>query len=367
MFRSRKRIAVGVIAAAAALAFSASTAAAGSAHQPQKAGSVYTLTNATTGNEVVQFDRLADGSLTQQGTYATNGIGTGAGLGSQGALALDGDHLFAVNAASNTISSFDVQGDGLVLESTVPSGGTTPISVTVHGHVLYVLNSGGTANISGFLVAPHRLIALPRSTRQLSVGAAGPAQVSFSPDGSKLVVTEKTSNTIDIFRVILGYAGQPVASGSVGGTPFGFDFDRRGNLLVSNASGSASSYSIGRNGRANVISGAVATGNAAPCWLVATPNSRFAYTANAGAGTLSGFAVGRDGSLTLLAADGISASFGAGSHPLDEIVTSDGQYLYNLTDGLHVINGLRIGNDGTLTQASTSTVVPAGSVGIVAS
>jgi 6-phosphogluconolactonase len=368
MFRTRKRIAVGVIAAAAALSFSASSAAAaGSNHPTRKAGSVYTLTNAPTGNEVVQFDRLADGSLAQQGSYPTGGTGTGAGLGSQGALAFDGDHLFAVNAASNTISEFGVRPNGLVLESTVPSGGTTPISVTVRNHVLYVLNSGGTANITGFLVTPHNLFALPRSTRELSAGAAGPAQVSFSPNGDALVVTEKASNTIDTFRVFLGYARPAVSSPSVGGTPFGFDFDRRGDVLVSNATGSASSYALSRRGAAIVISGAVATGNAAPCWLVASPNGRFAYTANAGAGTISGFTVGDDGSLTLLAADGVSASFGAGSHPLDEIVTSDGQFLYNLTDGLHVINGLRINDDGSLTQASTSTPLPAGTIGIVAS
>ena len=108
MFRSRKRIAVAVIAAAAALAFSASTAAAGGARPTRPAGYVYTLTNSPTDNQVVTFDRGADGSLVQQGTTSTNGTGTGAGLGSQGALALDGDHLFAVNAASNTISEFDV-------------------------------------------------------------------------------------------------------------------------------------------------------------------------------------------------------------------------------------------------------------------
>ena len=63
----------------------------------------------------------------------------------------------------------------------------------------------------------------------------------------------------------------------------------------------------------------------------------------------------------------MSASFGATSHPLDEIVTGDGQFLYDLTDGMHVINGLHINGDGSLTPASTSTVLPDGTVGIVAS
>jgi 6-phosphogluconolactonase len=367
MFRSRKRLTLAVVVATTALAFSASTASASAARPTRPAGYVYTLTNSPTDNQVVTFARGADGALDQVDGTSTGGTGTGAGLGSQGALALDGDHLFAVNAASNTISEFDVDHGTPVLRTTVASGGSMPISLTVHHHVLYVLNAGGTPNITGFVVGPRQLIALPHSTRQLSPGATGPAQVSFTPDGSRLVVTEKSSHTIDTFRVAFGYAAAAQSSPSVGSTPFGFDFDHHGNLLVSNADGSASSYSIGRRGEVDVISGAVPTGNAAPCWLVTTPNGRFAYTANAGAGTLSGFTIGRDGSLTLLNADGVTTSFGAGSHPLDESVTSDGEYLYNLTDGLHVINGLRIGRDGSLTAVSTSAVLPAGTIGIVAS
>src|SRR6185312_13269010 len=230
----------------------ASTAAAEGTHRAPAAGYVYTLTNSPTDNQVVTFARGTDGSLVQVGATSTDGTGTGAGLGSQGALALDGDRLFAVNAA-------------------------------------------GTANIAGFRVGPHDLLPLAHSTRQLSPGASAPAQVAFTPDGSRLVVTEKASNTIDTFRVTLRHVGTAVSSPSVGATPFGFDFDARGNLLVSNADGSASSYAIDRRGGADVISGAVATGNAAPCWLVATPNGRFAYTANGGSGTLSGFTIGRDG------------------------------------------------------------------------
>ena len=368
MFRLRKHIALAVLTASTTFAALASTAAADNGDRPHdRVGTVYTLTNSPNGNEVLAFDRAADGTLTSQGAYATNGIGTGAGLGSQGALALADDHLFAVNASSNSISEFKVRDHRLSLEATVASGGVTPISVTVHDHVLYVLNAGDIPNITGFFVAPHNLFPIASSTRSLSAGAAGPAQVSFSPAGDVLVVTEKGSSTIDTFRVgRKGLAGTAVASPSTGAVPFGFDFDSHGHVLVSNASGSASSYSVGRLGELSVISGAVPTGNAAPCWLVVTPNGRFAYTANAGAGTISGFSVARNGSLALLASDGVSASFGAGSHPLDEIVTGDGEFFYNLTDGLHVINGFHIASDGSLTLVATSSPLPVGAVGIVA-
>jgi 6-phosphogluconolactonase (cycloisomerase 2 family) len=330
-------------------------------------GAVYTLTNSPAGNAVVAYSRAADGTLTMQGTFPTGGSGTGSGLGSQGAVVLsdDGRQLFAVNAGSNSISLFAVSPDGLELRATAPSGGVRPISLTVRGNLLYAVNAGGAGNISGLVVGRDSLTPLAGSTEPLGAGSAGPAQVAFSPDGSALVVTEKASSTIDVYPVGLdGRAGAPVVSPSTGGTPFGFDFDNRGHLLVSNAAGSASSYALSGAG-ASVISGAVATHQGAPCWLVASKNGRYAYTANAAAGTISGFAVGHDGSLMLLDASGATGTLGPTSHPLDEAVSNNGQYLYNLTDGLHTISTFAIAEDGSLALTG-SVAVPTGAAGLAA-
>src|SRR5207248_8261963 len=108
----------------------------------------------------------------------------------------------------------------------------------------------------------------------------------------------------------------------------------------------------------SVISAAVPTHQGAPCWLIAAPG--FAYTANAGSGTISGFAVDANGALSLLDPSGVTANLGSGSHPLDESVSRDGRFLYNLTDGLHAITGFRIGSDGSLTEIGTATGLPAG-------
>src|SRR5216683_7157135 len=147
-------------------------------------GAVYTLTNQTSGNAVAIFTRAADGRLTAAGTVSTGGTGTGAGLGSQGALALndEGQLLFAVNAGSNEISAFQVNPEArLSLVARTPSGGTRPISLTVHGHLVYVLNAGGSGNISGFTIDVNgALTPLAGSTRPLSGPAVGPAQVAFS-------------------------------------------------------------------------------------------------------------------------------------------------------------------------------------------
>ena len=73
-------------------------------------------------------------------------------------------------------------------------------------------------------------------------------QVSFGRHGNVLVITNKASNTIDTYAVDDGVPDTPATFAAAGSTPFGFDFDKRGNVLTSQAGGSASSYSLSREG-----------------------------------------------------------------------------------------------------------------------
>jgi 6-phosphogluconolactonase len=72
-------------------------------------GAVFVMNNSVDRNEVISFRRAADGSLQQDGTFATGGRGTGGvtdSLESPGALVLSQDQslLFAVNGGSGEIS-----------------------------------------------------------------------------------------------------------------------------------------------------------------------------------------------------------------------------------------------------------------------
>lgn len=77
-------------------------------------GGVYTQSNDATYNEVFVYNRASDGTLEPHGAYATGGRGTGAGLGSQGALAYSsGAHaVFAVNAGDSSVSMMAIEPDG---------------------------------------------------------------------------------------------------------------------------------------------------------------------------------------------------------------------------------------------------------------
>jgi 6-phosphogluconolactonase (cycloisomerase 2 family) len=339
-------------------------------------GAVYVLTNAAAGNAVAVFDRAGDGTLTAAGTVATGGLGTGAGTGSQGALALSEDArwLFAVNPGSDDVSVFAVRPDGLQLVDRVASGGDQPISLTIDHRLLYVLNGGaGGSNITGFVVGQGgELAPLPGSTRPIS-SAAGPAQVSFSPDGRVLVVTEKATNLIDTFTVGRdGLPGARQAHPASGVTPFGFAFAGNDTLVVSEAFGgavngsAASSYDLDRDGGLATVTGSAPTHQTAACWTAVSPNGHFAYTMNAGSGSVSGYRVGPKGDLSLLDPSGISGLTGAGSHPTDAAFSRNGRYLYVLSAGTNGITAFAVDGDGSLTAIGGATGLPTAAVGLVA-
>src|ERR1051326_7534902 len=176
-----------------ALVFSALALSAESGLSQGLTGAVYAMTNQTSGNSIVAFNRAPNGSLRSVGTFSTGGLGFGSGsdpLGSQGSLVLsdDGHFLLAVNAGSNTIAALQAGAFGLRLVGTFASGGTEPVSIALYKDLVYVLNAGDTPNITGFELNPDgRLRMLPGSTRPLAGGAAaGPAQVAFSAAGTFL-------------------------------------------------------------------------------------------------------------------------------------------------------------------------------------
>lgn len=371
----RRRSTIVTLGASALLAIAAAgpvAAAAPNAHS----GAVYTLSNLAGGNSVIAFSRSSSGALSPLGTYPTGGLGGGGGLGSQGSVVLsrDGRILLVVDAGSDSITSFRVGKDGgLTWADRVGSGGSHPISVTVHGDLVYALNSGGAGNIAGFnLDRSGDLDSIAGSARPLSGSGTGPAQVAFTPHGDALVVTEKNSNQILGYDVRKdGTTTGPTVAASAGVTPFGFDFDKAGHAIVSEASGGApgastvSSYGVSKHANVSVIDGPEATGQGAACWAATTPNGRFAYIANTGSANVTGFAIRGNGSLDMLDASGVTGSTGAGPTDLD--TSGNGKFLYVLNGGSDSVSAFRVGKDGSLSSLTGVGGLPAPGVGLAAS
>jgi 6-phosphogluconolactonase (cycloisomerase 2 family) len=312
-------------------------------------GALYTQTNDPNGNTVQRFDRAYDGSLTLAGTFATGGAGLAALGGRQGAVELSGDgrYLYAVNAGSDSVSVFRTGPRRTKLIDVVRSRGVAPASIDEHDGRVYVLNSGGTPSVTAYWRLPGGSL-WPVATRELAPGAQGAAQVSVTPDGRSLVVSERLSNRLETLPLdAFGRPGRPVVTASSGAVPFGFGISPQGTIVVSEAGASTvSSYRLGRTGALGTITASLAVGQGAACWVAVSPNGRFAYTGNA-AGGISGFAIARDGSLTPLGTPNLVPS------PRDLDFDASGRYLHVVSAGGQV-TAYRVGNDGSLTVAGTA-------------
>jgi hypothetical protein len=405
-------------------------------------GALFVMTNSTDrvrGNEIAMYNRASNGDLSFVGYFptgslsdvdpqlgsgpsptaqifklATNGklplvVASADGLGSSNSLILSQDNrcLFAVNAGSNTVSSFRVRNNGLSRVSVADSRGVFPVSLTEFKNTLYVLNSGGEGSLAGFRVQNCALRPLGEvvSLKDLldpfsfPVPEPGevlttPAQASFTPDGQRLVLSIKGLNGFDarfdetgalrslalpngrmvVFSVgANGQLSAPVVTpfGRTEGTrgPFSFIFADAETVIVVHANslpGTVASYTINPDNTLSLLSDPLATGEFAPCWL--DGNGRFVYTASFGApsavraiggspgqpdanGVLNGFRINHDGTLAPVGdptgypypAPGPGRS---GNHAIDVRVV--GRFLYFVQPRLGMVGRWTIANNGSL-------------------
>jgi 6-phosphogluconolactonase len=338
-----------------------------SAELNSNSGAVFVMTNAAAKNEIIAFERSANGSLPETERYDTQGRGSGGvtdPLGSQGSLTLSQDHslLFAVNAGSGNISVFGVRRSTLAFLDKVPSGGSEPVAVAEHQNLVYVLNAGGAGSLVGFtLDFGGHLKQIKTSTTFLTATASGGASLAFSPDGRFLVVTEKVPNNIDVFRVNPdGTLGPIVINPDADPGVFAVSFAPNGTLIASEtgtpgvaASATISSYSIPANGKLIPVSEHVPTFGTANCWNAVTPDGKFVYVSNAGTASISGFAVGKNGSLSPISGT-IVGNNPQGSTNLDIAISSDGKFVYTLNSASGDIGVFAIESDGILDNLGTA-------------
>jgi len=395
-------------------------------------GAVFVGTNhnnttnaATPPNQIAAYYRDNTGTLTLAGYFATGGQGSGPskrfagdGLGASHSVQLSQDHkwLFVTNAGSNDVSVFKVNVDesttlatlkknGLVLADIQPTGDGSPNnrfpnSVTQHGNLVYVLNSGDQGSITGFKLSEKgRLTPIANSTRVLNAAqvyppdtATNPAQVSFTPDGRHLVVTLK-DGPAGVAGVNITGPGRVLVFGvNADGTPsstyyendlnnhgpFGFSFDNNGNILLAlfvggpGNTGGAGAFSINLNNGLGTIPAFNSLGQVVPinqnvvpnqqldsCWL--ENNGKYAFTANYSTNNFTSYTIGSDGSLKLLAAvAGTTAatSNSQGATPLDIRVSPGGGFLYDVLPGSGKVAGWKINADGSLTKIGEFSGLP---------
>jgi len=316
---------------------------------------------------------------------------------------------------------------GLTFAARVFSGGLFPDSVAVkkinngdndgydRRDLVYVLNAGGPGvnaagcstnpNITGFIVNYLGDMSLLSGSRPIidpgpSVGSGencsaasaegfsaltgapaidfqcglnppaftrSPGEVLFTPDGNQLVVTVKGPNSIYVFPVDAdGTAGAPMVTQAPGPalpTYFGFAFDPRGHMILSDTfgletsitaapGGTVSSFTITQAGALNEISADIGDAGIGACWVVLEPvTGRYVYVSNSLSNSLSSYSVSGNGSLTLLAANAAAAN-----GPNDLAVAAEGgaSFFYVLESYTGTVKAWSVNHaNGSLTLLQT--------------
>ncbi len=361
---------------------------------PDVAGHVYVNDNTAGTNTVAGFDRHSDGSLTPiaGSPFSAGGAGTGTTVGSQGSLQVSGDgrYLLAADAGSNQISVLRILPGGALLPAgggPVSSGGVEPISIAVHGDLVYVANEGdkvtGTgSNYTGFrLNDGGRLAPLDVSTFNLRA-TANPGDILFNSTGTNLIgvevgTTVASTYLIDSFVVgedglITPAAGSPFAAQAAG--PFGSEFSpvNSAHLYVSNAhggagNGSVSAFNVTNNGAISSIGASpYADGQTAPCWVEISHDGAYLWAVNTGSTTISSYRILADGSLSLVTSTAFKS--GTGIRPFDARLSADGSTLYVVDAAIAKVSAFAV-SGGLLSELAQSPfALPVGATpfGIVA-
>ena len=382
-------------------------------------GAVFAMSNARTGNVVVAYHRNPDGSIDEVGRYDTGGTGSGSFEDSANGLVLataageigpnnlvepatdQRQLLVATNAGSNSVSVFHVRPEGLHLVEVQDSNGEKPVSVTVNDGLVYVLNSGETndslfdadgnviancttgerPSVTGFhLEGDGALTPIPGSTRRLGNQTSGCAQVSFTPTGEALVVTERLAQprrlqqqrspverlddegVITTFMVDRnGRLGRQRIFDATGQGPFGFTFTRDGDLLTTEqfdgpdgpGLGAAASYQVQARGTLLRSSPSIRNGGTDTCWIVVTDDQRLAFTTSFfGDGRISSYEVDGTGLLRLIdpvATASDSSDDGVNTGASDLALSRDSAYLYQLNSLDGTVTAFSNNGDGSLT------------------
>lgn len=229
-------------------------------------------------------------------------------------LSPDGTHLYVARKSTASVLTYSVAADGsfaAIPGNPVATGqlSTEIVALTPDGRHLYAVNSGSN-NVSAFGVnadgSLSAVIGSPFPTRTLPEGAA------ITPDGRHLYVTNRTSKNISAFDIS--------SDGSLSelvGSPFPI----------------------------------IGDGNSdAPATTVLTPDGRHLYVLNAGGfGSVSGFNIAADGSLT-----GIGETPVMNNGPAAAALTPDGRHLYVTGTGFALIYAFEIAADGSLGTVSGS-------------
>jgi 6-phosphogluconolactonase (cycloisomerase 2 family) len=262
-------------------------------------------------NNFVRGFAIGSGGLTE---VAGSPLATGAGPNAS-IVEPEGRYIWTADWTGGTITGFARAGDGSFSAPPgypVATGGTpSTLAISPHHHFVYLPTHSGNT-IAGFRRGDDGSMT-PLAGFPLA-HAKQPLDAEFSVDGRFLFIADEADDTVSSFAVdpmtgaLVAVPGSPFAGPdqavSLASSPNGR------YLIAIGQGGGVWSMTIGQDGALSTITQTTA-GNW-PFDVTITPDGRFSYVANYNSGTLSGYRIADDGTLSELA----GSPFGDVSGPM---------------------------------------------------
>ncbi len=338
-----------------------------------------TASGSWSGAESTSGSESVTPSATGSDTYTLECTGAGGSATESATL--------TVNPPAAAAFIYTLDGDGTLAEfSEAQSGGdlyllpTSPLSPNLTGtnsmvldqaqNLIFVSSSQGTGSIYELTVTPSTG-ALALTTNSVTTTDV-PTNLAIGPSGTVLYAASYGSATIAAYTVtpssgaLTPVAGSPfpvTCSGAFCGNdnnpgPMLYDSADQTLYLADVTDWVVGAYAVGGNGALTFIANASADINVDG--LAITPNGKFLYATNAGAGDVSAYAVtpsamlnGNPQPLTPVA----DSPFSAGSNPTTPLVEPTGHYLYVYNSGAQSIEAYSINQStGELTEINTYSI-----------
>ncbi len=371
------------------------------------AGIVYVGSNDPTSGEnaVLAFSRGADGNLTPLvgSPFATGGTGTANAEQKLGpddvdkGLIVNDAHtlLFAVNSGSNTVAVFRIGDDGsltAVNGSPFASGGVQPVSLALHGKLLFVVNKNqdpeqgeteGAENISVFKVAKNgKLKAARKATVDLGSGSS-PAGVLTAPSADLLFSVDFGVDVFDpdpfshlassVHAFGIKKNGKLTAATATPATPpatppiaLGLLAHPTEQILYVGfpAAGQVGVYTYDDAGSLTYVRSAANSG-ALVCWFAIGPDARYFYTSNNGDDSVSVYDLADPTTPVEVQRLALAEYLDTPSSPVELALDPSGGFLYVVGQrhsldpalvGGNVVHVLEVGADGRVAEAPFSPI-----------
>jgi 6-phosphogluconolactonase (cycloisomerase 2 family) len=258
---------------------------------------------------------------------------------------------YVVNAAANTLMPFGVLRDTLKPAQVVPEPS---------GRFAYAIGANSAGTIGVYTIDPVTGLLTNTNTGFTALNVeTGPFQAITNPTGRFLYVANSHTNNVSAMQInsvdgTLSCLGTPApappcTATSVGTFPVGLAEDRLGKFLYvsNNTDGTISGFSVGVNGSLTPLSTPTFPTGSSPFLPAIDPSNSFLYVPNNGDGTISVFSIHADGTLTAVGSP-VPVGSGALSGPAMIVIDPSNKFLYVTLNGDKTVVGLTIGAGGTL-------------------